>query len=64
MVFTAEDEIARKLAGLARPTVGGWRVKIGRGLDIYQPPDNWFVVGANDFELRPTLETMVDIFTV
>lgn len=40
----------------------GWRIKIGRGFDIYQPPDNWFVVGANDFELRPCLETQVDIF--
>ncbi len=40
----------------------GWRIKIGRGFDIYQPPDNWFVLGANDFELRPCLETQVDIF--
>jgi ATP-dependent Lon protease len=42
----------------------GWRVKIGRGLDIYQPPENWFVIGANDLELRPCLETMVDVFRV
>ena len=40
----------------------GRQIKIGRGFDIYQPPDNWFVVGANDFELRPCLETQVDIF--
>ncbi|MGA2223089.1 MAG: BREX system Lon protease-like protein BrxL [Syntrophobacteraceae bacterium] len=40
----------------------GWKIKIGRGLDIYQRPDNWFSIGANDFELRPCLETIVDIF--
>jgi len=42
----------------------GWRVKIGRGLDIYQRPESWFVIGANDLNLRPCLETMVDIFRV
>lgn len=42
----------------------GWHIKIGRGLDFYQPPDSWFAIGANDMELRPTLETMVDIFKV
>lgn len=40
----------------------GWSAKIGRGLDIYQKPDNWFTVGSNDLSLRPCLETMVDIF--
>jgi hypothetical protein len=38
------------------------RIKIGRGLDIYQPPENWFVIGAKDLELRSCLETMVDVF--
>jgi len=42
----------------------GWRIKIGRGLDIYQKPENWFVIGSNDLDLRPCLETMVDIFKV
>ncbi len=42
----------------------GWRINIGRGFDIYQPPDNWFVIGANDFELRPCLETQVDIYRI
>lgn len=42
----------------------GWRIKIGRGLDIYQKPESWFVIGANDLSLRPCLETMVDIFKV
>ncbi|MFW5776603.1 MAG: BREX system Lon protease-like protein BrxL [Spirochaetota bacterium] len=40
----------------------GWVVKIGRGLDIYQKPDSWFSVGANDMDLRPCMETMVDVF--
>ena len=40
----------------------GWTIKIGRGFDIYQPPDNWLTVGANDYELRPCMETTADIF--
>jgi ATP-dependent Lon protease len=40
----------------------GWVIKIGRGFDIYQPPENWYSIGANDYELRPCRETMVDIF--
>jgi len=40
----------------------GWRIKIGRGFDIYQRPDDWFQIGANDLDLRPCLETMVDIY--
>jgi hypothetical protein len=40
----------------------GWRIKLGRGLDIYQRPESWFIIGANDLALRPCLETMVDIF--
>jgi len=40
----------------------GWTVKIGRGFDIYQRPDDWLSVGANDLDLRPCLETTVDIF--
>ena len=40
----------------------GWVIKIGRGLDFYQPPANWFEVGANDLTLRKCLETKVDIY--
>jgi ATP-dependent Lon protease len=40
----------------------GWVIKIGRGLDFYQPPRSWFDVGANDLSLRPCLETKVDIY--
>ena len=42
----------------------GWKIKIGRGFDIYQRPDDWLQIGANDLDLRPCLETMVDIFSV
>lgn len=40
----------------------GWTIKIGRGLDLYQRPENWSSIGANDLALRPCLETKVDIF--
>ena len=40
----------------------GWIVKIGRGLDFFQKPQNWFSIGANDMALRRCLETKVDIF--
>jgi len=40
----------------------GWVIKLGRGLDIYQKPDSWYVIGASDFSLRKCLETKVDIF--
>ena len=40
----------------------GWVVKIGRGFDIYQPPDNWFTIGSQDLSQRPCLETTVDVY--
>lgn len=40
----------------------GWVVKIGRGLDIYRPPEGRMVIGYFEMELRPCLETTVDIF--
>lgn len=40
----------------------GWTIKIGRGLDFYQKPASWFSIGANDLNLRPCLETKIDIF--
>jgi ATP-dependent Lon protease len=40
----------------------GWKIKVGRGFDICQKPDSWFSIGANDLEMRPCLETIVDIF--
>ena len=40
----------------------GWVIKIGRGLDFYQRPDSWFMLGANDLSLRKCMETRVDIF--
>jgi ATP-dependent Lon protease len=39
----------------------GWTIKIGRGFDIYQRPEDWLHVGSNDLGLRPCLETNVDI---
>ncbi|MCA9125168.1 MAG: hypothetical protein KDB11_33565, partial [Planctomycetales bacterium] len=40
----------------------GWVIKIGRGLDFYQKPTNWFEIGVNDLSLRKCLETKVDIY--
>jgi hypothetical protein len=40
----------------------GWTVKVGRGFDIYQRPDDWLQIGANDLDLSPCLETTVDVF--
>jgi len=42
----------------------GWVIKIGRGLDFYQKPQNWNEIGANDLSLRKCLETKVDIYKV
>jgi ATP-dependent Lon protease len=39
----------------------GWIVKIGRGFDIYQRPEDWLHIGANDLSLRQCLETNVDV---
>jgi ATP-dependent Lon protease len=38
----------------------GWSIKIGRGFDIYQRPDDRLHIGSNDLDLRPCLETSVD----
>ncbi|KAJ8676330.1 hypothetical protein QAD02_012117 [Eretmocerus hayati] len=40
----------------------GWIIKIGRGLDYFRPPESKFALGYFDLELRPCLETIVDIF--
>lgn len=40
----------------------GWVIKIGRGLDFYQKPVNWYEIGTNDLTMRKCLETKVDIF--
>jgi ATP-dependent Lon protease len=40
----------------------GWTIKIGRGFDFYQKPEDWYAIGASDLFLRPCLETKVDIY--
>jgi ATP-dependent Lon protease len=40
----------------------GWVIKIGRGLDFYQRPSNWYEIGSSDLALRRCLETKVDIY--
>merc|ERR1712025_1011958 len=40
----------------------GWIIKLGRGLDIFKPPEGKMVLGYFDMDLRKCLETTVDIF--
>lgn len=40
----------------------GWIIKIGRGLDMYKPPENKFTLGMYDLDMRPCHQTTVDIF--
>jgi hypothetical protein len=40
----------------------GWTVKVGRGLDIYYPPENRIGVDAADFSLRRCRQTKVEAF--
>ena len=40
----------------------GWIIKLGRGLDIFKPPEGKIVLGYFDMDLRKCLETTVDIF--
>ncbi|XP_046747857.1 MIT domain-containing protein 1-like [Diprion similis] len=40
----------------------GWVIKIGRGLDYFKASAGKMTLGACDMELRPCLETSVDIF--
>lgn len=38
-----------------------WTVKIGRGLDIYYPPESWSSVGVSNYNLRKCRQTKVDV---
>ena len=40
----------------------GWIIKLGRGLDIFKPPEGKIVLGYFDMDLRKCLETTLDIF--
>ncbi|MBK1835060.1 BREX system Lon protease-like protein BrxL [Roseibacillus ishigakijimensis] len=37
----------------------GWTIQLGRGLDIYQSPEDWLEIGANDLQLRMLKETTI-----
>jgi len=37
----------------------GWIITLGRGLDIYQRPDDWLEIGANELNLRQCTETTI-----
>jgi len=36
-----------------------WIITLGRGLDIYQRPDDWLEIGANELNLRQCVETAI-----
>ena len=55
-------QINQRLHDRAIKLDNGWIIQIGRGLDIYQKPQSWFEVGANDLDLRRCLETNVNIY--
>jgi ATP-dependent Lon protease len=40
----------------------GWHIQLGRGLDIYQGPMTSLKIGATNYDLRPCMETKVNIF--
>jgi hypothetical protein len=37
----------------------GWDIHPGRGLDLYKRPEDFYSVGASDFELRPCFKTRI-----
>jgi len=37
----------------------GWSISLGRGLDFYQRPDEWFDIGAYDLDQRACYETNI-----
>ena len=39
----------------------GWNIQLGRGLDIYQGPITRLRIGATNYDLRPCMETKVNI---
>ena len=39
----------------------GWTVKVGRGLDIYYPPENWASIGVSNYNLRKCRQTKVAV---
>lgn len=40
----------------------GWRISLGRGLDIYQKPAGKYVLGSCDLDLRPCVETDISMY--
>ena len=63
-IATSEQSPIRLIAGPGTGKSFVLKRRVARGLEIYHPPENWFVIGADDLELRPYPETMVDVFRV
>jgi len=56
--------LSQRLSSVAVRDDNGWVIKIGRGLDFYQRPPNWSVIGSNDLSQRKCVETKVDIYRI
>lgn len=56
--FTRDEKLHDREMRLSN----GWVIKIGRGLDIYHPPESWVSVEAADFSLRRCKHTRVEVF--
>ncbi len=56
--FTRDEKLHDREIRLSN----GWVIKIGRGLDIYYPPESWVSVEAADFSLRRCKQTKVEVF--
>jgi ATP-dependent Lon protease len=37
----------------------GWNISLGRGLDIYQAPEDWLNIGSNELDLRQCNESTI-----
>jgi ATP-dependent Lon protease len=51
-----------KIADREIRTDTGWHIQLDRGLEIYQGPLNQLRIGATNYDLRPCMETKVNIF--
>lgn len=58
MSFTRDEKLHDREIRLSND----WVIKIGRGLDIYYPPESWVSVEAADFSLRRCKQTKVEVF--
>jgi len=52
-------EFAENLHDRYIETDDGWKITLGRGLDIYQKPESWFDFDKNDYKTRKCKSTVI-----